>query len=65
MSKPTSYRADYYFKRPGAGGRGSRTQISGPVSQHLGGATTESSVLDYLRKKHRGYEIALMKLDWK
>ena len=61
----TSYRADYYYKKPGASGLGSRTQISGSVSQHLKGANTESAVMEYLRNKHRGYEISLMKLDWK
>lgn len=60
-----NYRADYYYKKPGASGRGTRTQIAGPVSQHLRGASTESAVLDYLRKKHKGCEIVLMKLEWK
>jgi len=61
----TSYRADYYYKKPGASGLGTRTQISGSVSQHLKGANTESAVMEYLRNKHKGYEISLMKLDWK
>ena len=61
----TSYRADYYYKKPGASGLGTRTQISGSISQHLKGANTESAVMDYLRNKHKGYEISLMKLDWK
>lgn len=65
MTKPTSYRADYYYKKPGMGGRGTRTQISGPVSQHFAGGTTENAVLAYLRKKHPGYEITLMSLEWK
>lgn len=60
-----SYRADYYYKKPGAAGRGTRTQISGPISQHLKGGNTESAVLEYLRNKHKGYEISLMKLEWK
>ena len=61
----TSYRADYYYKKPGASGLGTRTQISGSISQHLKGANTESAVMEYLRNKHKGYEISLMKLDWK
>ena len=61
----TSYRADYYYKKPGASGPGTRTQISGSISQHLKGANTESAVMDYLKNKHKGYEISLMKLDWK
>ena len=65
MIKPTTYRADYYFKKVGVGGRGTRTQISGYVSQHLAGGTTENAVLTYLRKKHLGYEITLMGLEWK
>jgi hypothetical protein len=31
----------------------------------LKGGTTESAVLEYLRNKHKGYEISLMKLEWK
>ena len=61
----TSYRADYYYKKPGASGLGTRTQISGSISQHLKGANTESAVMEYLRNKHKGYEISLMKLEWK
>jgi hypothetical protein len=60
-NKPTYYRADYYYSKNGSR---SRTQISGLVSQHLNGATTESAVLNYLRHKHSGYEIELMSLDW-
>jgi hypothetical protein len=63
MSK--SYKADYYYKKVGASGNGTRTQVTGSVSQHLKGGTTESAVLEYLRNKHKGYEISLMKLEWK
>ena len=63
MSK--MYRADYYYKKVGAPGNGTRTQITGPVGGHLKGGTTESAVLEYLRNKHKGYEISLMKLEWK
>lgn len=59
------YTADYYYKKPGSSGLGSRTRISGSISQHLKGANTESAVMEYLRNKHKGYEITLMKLDWK
>ena len=62
-SKPTRYKADYTYQRPGGGSR-TRTKISGYVSQHLRGATTESAVLQYLRTKHPGYEITLMSLEW-
>jgi hypothetical protein len=65
MTNPRNYRADYYYKKPGMGGRGTRTQISGSVSQHLSGGTTENAVLAYLRKKHPGHEITLMNLEWK
>ena len=61
--KPTSYRADYYYQKPG--GSRARTSISGPVGGHLQGASTESAVVAYLKKKHPGYEIVLVKLDWK
>ena len=64
MAKVTKYRADYYYKQSGTSGRGGRTQISGSVMQHLQGASTESAVLNYLRKKHAGCEIELMRLDW-
>lgn len=60
--KKSSYRADYYYIKNGSR---TRTQLHGSVSQHLQGATTESSVLNYLRKKHPGYEIELMSLEWK
>ena len=43
--KPTSYRADYYYQKPGVAAK-TRTQITGSVSQHLHGATTESAVLN-------------------
>ena len=62
--KPVHYVADYYYQKPGVGSR-SRTQLTGSVSQHLQGATTESAVMSYLRKKHAGYEITLMSLSWK
>ena len=64
MSKPTTYRVDYYYQKPGVGSR-TRTQLTGSVSQHLRGATTENAVLHYLREKHPGYEILLMSVDWK
>jgi hypothetical protein len=59
--KPTYYKADYYYSK---GSSRTRTSISGYVSQHLHGATTESAVVNYLRSKHPGYEISLMSLDW-
>ena len=59
-----NYRADYYYKKNGAPGVGTRTKRSGLVSQHLKGANTESAVLQYLRTQHPGHEISLMKLDW-
>ena len=62
--KPVHYVVDYYYQKPGVGSR-SRTQLTGSVSQHLQGATTESAVMSYLRKKHAGYEITLMSLSWK
>jgi len=60
-NKPTGYRADYYYSK---GLSRTRTQLTGSVSQHLQGATTESAVMSYLRKKHQGYEIDLMSLEW-
>ena len=62
--KPMNYRVDYYYQRRGAGSR-TRTQLSGSVSQHLHGATTENAVLHYLQQKHRDCEIVLMSVEWK
>lgn len=56
-------RADYYYQK--LGGSKSRTTISLSVGQNLQGGTSESAALTYLRKKHPGYEIILMKLEWK
>ena len=42
-----------------------RSEIGRLSSQHLAGGTTEKAVLAYLRKKHPGYEITLMSLEWK
>jgi len=61
--KPTSFRADYYYRRIGVDSK-TRTQLGGSVSQHLFGATTESAVMEFLRKKHPGYEVNLMGLEW-
>lgn len=62
--KPMNYRVDYYVQKRGTGSR-SRTQLTGSVSQHLRGATTENAVLHYLRQKHPDSEIVLMSLEWK
>ena len=62
--KPTAFRADYYYQKIGVP-VGTRTGHVGSVSQHLHGATTESAVLEYLRKRHPGYEISLMSLEWR
>lgn len=59
--KPSNYRADYYYSK---GLSRTRTQLTGSVSQHLHGATTESAVMSYLRNKHQGYDIYLMSLEW-
>lgn len=61
MKKPTNYRVDYYYEHNGSRGR---TQLNGSVMQHLHGATTETAVLSYLRKKHPGCEITMMNLEW-
>jgi hypothetical protein len=54
------FKASYYYKKPGAAGKGARTQLNGTVP-----ANTESAVMELLRKKHKGYEITLMNLEWK
>ena len=63
MQNPQQYTANYYYQKLGVGSR-TRTTIVGSVSQHLQGATTESAVLIYLKKKHPGCEIMLMNLTW-
>ena len=55
-----NYKVDYYYKRIGSSGRGTRTQLGGNMA-----ANTESAILEHLRKKHKGCEITLMKLEWK
>lgn len=55
------YKADYYYIKNGSRGR---TGISGYIGQHLGGAETESAVLNYLKKRHPGAEIELMKVEF-
>ncbi len=62
-SKPTRYRADYYYESQTTRSR-TRSQFSGYVSQRLEGATTESAVVKYLRKLHPGYEIPLTSVQW-
>ena len=64
IQKPTIYRVDYYVQRPGSASR-ARFRLTGFVSQHLRGATTENAVLHYLRQKHPDSEIVLMSLEWK
>jgi len=61
--KQTAFRVDYFYRRIGIDSR-TGTQLGGSVSQHLQDATTESAVMDFLRKKHPGYEITLMGLEW-
>lgn len=63
MKSPQWFYADYYYQKIGQNSR-ARTKIKGSVSQHLRGATTESAVLSYLREKHRGCDVTLMRLDW-
>jgi hypothetical protein len=60
--KIKEYRADYYYRK---GNARTRSQISGNVWQHLEGATTESAVIAYLRRRHPGYEIDLMSVEWR
>ena len=58
MATPTNYIADYYCQKLGVGSR-TRTTIVGSVSQHLQGATTESAVLNYLKKNLFTYGLSL------
>ena len=64
MTKYQHFTANYYYLKLGVGSR-TRTSMTGSVSQHLYGATTETAVLSYLKEKHHGYEVTLMKLTWK
>lgn len=62
--KPINYRVDYYYQKHGSASR-ARTQLTGSVSQHLRGATTENAVLNYLQQKHPNCEIVLMSVEWR
>jgi hypothetical protein len=62
MSVYRLFEVDYYFQKPGSSR--TRTKFRGSVGQHLRGATTENAVLAYLRSRHLGCEILLMKLEW-
>ena len=64
MEKPQSYTVNYYYKKSGTNAR-NRTTLTGSVMQHLNGANTENAVLNYLMKKHPGYDVILMNLIWK
>ena len=64
MSQPQQFLVDDYYQKQGTNSR-TRTSMSGSVSQHLYGATTETAVLIYLKKKHISYEVTLIKLTWK
>ena len=63
MQNYKSFKVDYYYQKLGSNSR-ARTQLTGSVSQHLRGATTENAVVTYLRGKHSGCEILLMRLEW-
>lgn len=62
-NSPSYYRADYYYVHPTHGTR-TRSQQSGSIWTHLEGATTETAVVNYLRRLHPGYEIVLMSVEW-
>ena len=55
---------DYYYQKQGTSAR-TRTSMTGSVSQHLYGGSTENAVLNYLKKKHFGFEVTMLKLTWK
>ncbi|MBF0405754.1 MAG: hypothetical protein HQM10_00250 [Candidatus Riflebacteria bacterium] len=50
----------YYYKKPGAPGNGTSNGWSGNVQ-----GNTESFLLDFLKKKHKGYEIVIREIKWK
>ena len=63
MSTYRIFKVDYFYQKSGTNSK-TRTKFQGSVGQHLRGATTENAVLAYLRSRHAGCEILLMKLDW-
>ena len=63
VSQPHRYTVNYYFRKDPNSSR-TRTTLTGSVSQHLYGATTENAVLTYLKTKHVGYEVIIMRLIW-
>ena len=62
MDLPKYFNVEYYYQNSNSR---TRTSMKGSVSQHLYGATTENSVLDYLKKKHLQHEIYLIRITWK
>ena len=64
MTYPKNFTVDYYYQKKGNNSR-TRTSMTGSVSQHLHGGITENAVLNYLKIKHSGYEVILLKLMWK
>jgi hypothetical protein len=63
LAKFTVFKVDYYRQAAGSGSK-ARSQMTGSVSQHLHQAVSENAVYQYLKAKHPGYEITIMKLDW-
>jgi len=61
----TRYYVDYYHKLTGLKGKGTRARLSGSTGQHLYGGISESAVLSYLKRKHKGEEIIIMRLKFR
>jgi hypothetical protein len=59
-----TFNVDYFFKRKGAGGRGSRTQAQGSSMINLGTSTSDFAVVEMLKRRHQDCEIEIMSIRW-
>lgn len=62
VSKRKRFKVDYIFAKPD--GANQRTQLVSSNVQLPYMATSETSVLGWLRKKHKGHEITIINIDW-
>ena len=60
----THFLVDYFYKRQGTSGHGARIKIQGSVQFNLQTASSDFAVMDYLKKRHDGYDINIMSIKW-
>ena len=62
VSRRKRFKVDYIYAKPE--GANHRTQLTSSNVQLPYMATSETSVLSWLRKKHRGLEVTIINIDW-